>query len=251
MNDFQSVLLFPVRDEFARKQFLFAALITLAGMIIPILPMLVLLGYGARIMRQVIDEDKEPVMLDWQGSDWGQLVQEGFRLFAVRFIFVLPVLLIMGCGFIFFMSSPFLLVPPEGGDPNAVSPIGFVTMAIGMGVFLLAMLISLPLGVIIGAAESHAVTKQSFQAALKVGEWWPIFRASLGYFVGAYLFTMAASFIFSLVMQIAMITIVLMCIIPFLMFGYSAYLSLVLNALFAKAYAAGRKTLQPIEHAPA
>ncbi|MEW6402463.1 MAG: DUF4013 domain-containing protein [Chloroflexota bacterium] len=248
MNDFQSILLFPVRDEFARKQFIIAALVMLTGMIIPLIPMIILMGYGARIMRQVIDEDKEPTMLEWQGNDWGQLLQEGARLFAIRLIFILPVFLFMGCGFAFFMSSPILFASSDSGDP---SPFGFITMAIGMGIFLLTMLLSLPLGVIIGAAESHVVTKQSFQAGLQFREWWPIFRAGLGQFVGAYLLALAISFILSFVMQIAMITIILICLMPFFLFGFSAYISLVLNALFARAYAVGRKAVQTVEHAPA
>ncbi len=251
MTDFQPILLFPVRDAFARKQFLLAALIMLAAMIIPIIPTLILLGYGARIMRQIIDEDKEPTMLEWQGIEWGQLLTEGARLFAAQLVYMLPVLLLLGCGFVFFMSSPFLLTLANPRDPNSISPFGFVTFEIGMGVFLLAMLLGLPLGVIAGAAQSHVVAQQSFEAALRVREWWPIFRAGLGYFIGAYLFTMVAGFVFSLAMQIAMITVVLICIIPFLMFGYTAYLMLVLNALFAKAYAIGRKAVPQVEHAPA
>jgi hypothetical protein len=251
MADFQPILLFPVRDAFARKQFLLAALITLAGMIIPIIPMLILLGYGARIMRQIIDEGKEPTMLEWQGMDWGQLLQEGARLFAVRLIFITPILLFMGCAFVFFFSSPFLLSASDNGRSNPLAPFGFVTLFIGIGIFLLTMLVGLPLGVILGAAESHTVTKQSFQAAFQFREWWPIFRAGLGYFVGAYLFTVVISFVFSFVMQIAMITVVLICVLPFLTLGYGAYLSLVLNALFAKAYAMGRKAIQAPAYAPA
>ena len=251
MTDFQLILLFPVRNAFSGRQFLLAALIMLAGTVIPILPMLIVMGYSARIMRQIIDEDREPTMLEWQGSDWGELLREGARLFVVQLIFILPVLLLMGCGFVFLMSSPFLLAPSDTGDPNALSPVGIMTLVIGTGIFLVAMLLSLPLGVIIGAAQSHAVTRQSFQAALQVHEWWPIFRAGLGHFIGAYLFTMILSFILSFAMQVAMITIVLICVIPFIMFGYSAYIMLVLNALFAKAYATGRRTIQMADHAPA
>ncbi|MBI5842658.1 MAG: DUF4013 domain-containing protein [Chloroflexi bacterium] len=246
MNDLQPILLFPVRDAFARKQFLFASLVMLAGMIIPILPMLVLMGYGARIMRQIIDEDKGPAMLEWQGSDWGELLKEGARIFAVRLVYILPILLFMGCGFIFIFASPFFFTPTSNGDVSAFAPLGGISMFVGFGIFMLATLLSLPLGIILGAAEAHTVTKQSFQAGLQVREWWPIFRNGIGTFLLAYAFTMVVSMIFSIVMQIAMITIVLICILPFLMVGFSAYMMLVMNALFAKAYATGRKTLQTV-----
>ena len=58
MINWQETLLFPVKDAAARKQFLIACLVTLAGFIIPLIPTLVLMGYGVKIMRQVIQERK-------------------------------------------------------------------------------------------------------------------------------------------------------------------------------------------------
>jgi hypothetical protein len=42
-----------------------------------------------------------------------------------------------------------------------------------------------------------------------------------------------------------MFTIVLICIIPFLMIPYSAYLMLVTNTVYAQAYASGQEGIQP------
>ncbi len=82
MNNLQDTLLFPVRDAQARSQFLFTALIGLAGFIVPILPWILLTGYTAKIMRQVIEERKSPSMPEWQGSDWSAMFVDGLRLYG-------------------------------------------------------------------------------------------------------------------------------------------------------------------------
>ena len=74
MNNLQATLLFPVRDADARKQWLIASAVMLASFIVPILPMLVVMGYGVKIMRQVIDEGREPTMPEWQSNDLGALL---------------------------------------------------------------------------------------------------------------------------------------------------------------------------------
>lgn len=250
MNNLQATLLFPVRDAESRKQFLIASVIMLASMIVPILPMLVVMGYGAKIMRQVIDEGREPSMPDWQGSDWGALLLEGLRLWGVRMLYSLPLLVLMGCGMVvMFAGTGLLASASEGGDvPPALGGLAFM---IGFGVIMLLGLLALPLGIVLGAVESHVVTKNSFQAAFQFKEWAPIFRKSLAQFLLAYALIMAVSLAMSIVMQIAMITIVLICIMPFLMMGLSTYIALVMSALFAQAYAAGRAALNAETHASA
>lgn len=248
MNNLQATLLFPVRDAESRKQFLIASVIMLASMIVPILPMLIVLGYGAKIMRQVIDEGREPSMPDWQGSDWGALLMEGLRLWGVRMLYSLPLMLLMGCGFIFIFAGTGLLAS-EGGDvPPALGGLAFM---IGFGVIMLLGLLALPLGIVLGAVESHVVTKQSFQAAFQFKEWAPIFRKSFIQFLLAYVIVMAANMVLIFAMQIAMMTIVLLCVMPFLMMGISTYIALVMSALFAQAYAAGRAALNAETHASA
>src|SRR5436190_15714394 len=105
MNNWQEILLFPVRDAEAPKQFLIACLLTLAGFIIPILPSLVLLGYASKIMREIIHERKSPAMPDWQGSDFNQMLIDGLRLFGLQLVLMLPLFILMGCAFMFMMGG--------------------------------------------------------------------------------------------------------------------------------------------------
>lgn len=251
MNNWQETLLFPVQDAEARKQFLIACLIALAGFIVPILPTLLLLGYGAKIMRQILDEHKSPSMPDWQGSDWSAMLLDGLRLFGLQLVLMLPLFILMGCGFIFTMtgSAGFSLVSDE--RTSSFAPLGAIFLFIGIAMLMLFGLLSLPYGIIISAALPHTVANNSFSAGLNVREWFPIFRKGLGNFVLAYVFMMVVAFVFIFVMQIAMITIIFICLVPFLMLPYFAYITLVSNAMYAQAYNMGRDALQLEEHASA
>ena len=242
MNNLQSTLLFPVRDANARKQLLIASLVTLAGMIVPLLPALIVMGYGAKIVRQVVDEGREPSMPDWQGSDWGELLKDGFRMWAVRMVFTLPILALMGCGLIFFLTSTGFFA--SASDNNPMGLFGGISLFMGFGIFMLLIILSLPIAIITYAAETHAITKQSFQAGFQFKEWWPIFMKNLGAFLLAYVIVIAMSAVLGIVIQIASFTIVLLCIVPFLMMGYATYTSLMMNALVAQAYEAGRAALK-------
>lgn len=249
MNNLQATLLFPVRDADARKQWLIASAITLAGFIVPILPTLVVMGYSIKIMRQVIHEGREPSMPKWQSNDLGTLLQDGFRLWIVQLVYGLPLMLLMGCGFIAMFSGTGLLA--ASSDSNIPPALGGLAMVAGIGFIMLIGILSLPMVIVLGAVESHVVAQGSFQAGFDVKGWWRVLRKSLVQFLLSYLLVMAVSMVLTFVIQIAMMTIVLMCLFPFLMAGYSAYLMLVMNILFAQAYADGRSALQAEAHASA
>jgi hypothetical protein len=252
MINWQETLLFPVRDAEARQQFLIACLVALAGFFIPIIPTLILLGYGAKIMRQVLDERKSPSMPDWQESDWSAMLLDGLRLFGLQLVLMLPLLILMGCGFLFTMTGSISLsVLAEEQRTSSFAPVGAIFLFIGIGLIMLFALLSFPYGIIISAALPHAVAKNSFSAGLNVREWFPVFRNGLGNFILGYIFVMIVSFVFVFVMQFAMITIILMCIVPFLMIPYSAYITLISNTIYAQAYNTGRDALQLEGHASA
>jgi len=245
MNNIQETLLFPVRDADARKQFLFACLVALAGFIIPILPFLILIGYGAKIMRQIIEEKKSPSMPEWQGSNWSEMLMDGLRLYGAQLVLILPIFLFMGCGFISIFGGSTVMAISSDKNIDVLVPVGILLFFVGFGFILLFAVLSLPYGIIISTVGPHVTTKRSFAAAFQFKEWWQIFRKGLGQFILGYAIIMILSFVFTFVIQIALITIVLMCIVPLIMIPYTAYLSLITNALFAQAYVAGRDALPP------
>lgn len=244
MNNIQETLYFPFRDADSRKQFLIACVVTLAGFFIPILPFILLMGYTVKIMRQVIHERREPSMPAWESSDWAGMLMDGLRLYGAQLVLMLPLMLLMGCGILSIISGSagFAALAEEG--VRSLAPITGIFFFLGIISIIIFSILALPYGIIIPAAQAHMVNKRSFAATFEFKEWWPVFRKSLGQFVLTYVMIMIASFVLGLVIQIAMVTIVLICVVPILMIPYSAYLTLVTNTLYAQAYAAGQEALQ-------
>jgi hypothetical protein len=244
MNNLQETLLFPVRDAESRKQFLIACAVMLAGFIIPLLPSLVLMGYSAKIMRQIIDEKKAPSMPAWQGSDWSEMLVDGLRLWGAQIVLMLPLFILMGCAMVLMLSGTvgFSVLAQKHSDSFA--PVGLSLFMLGILFFMLFTVLSLPYGILVSAALPHVAIKRAFQAAFEFKEWFAIFRRALGQFVLGYVIVIAASFIFVFAMQIAMITLILICIVPLIMIPYMAYQILIMNTVFAQAYAIGQEQLE-------
>lgn len=251
MNNIQDTLLFPVRDAEARKQFLIACAVMLAGFIIPILPTLVLMGYSAKIMRQIIEEKRDPSMPAWQSSDVSEMLVDGLRLWGAQVVLMLPLLIVMGCGMVFMFGGSFSFAALADKNSHAFAPAGMLFFMIGTFFIGLFGVLSLPYSIIISAVLPHVAVRRSFQAAFEFKEWFTIFRKALGQFILGYLLAMAASFILVFAMQIAMITIILICVIPFLMIPYMAYQILIMNTVFAQAYSLGRDQLELASYATA
>ena len=244
MDNIQETLLFPVRDAESRKQFLIACAVMLVSFIIPLLPAFLMMGYTAKIMRQVIEDREAPSMPAWQGSDWSEMFLEGLRLWAAQMVLMLPLLIPMGCGMLFLMSGSIGFSALNDQNANSVAPIGMVLFMTGFMFMGLFSILSLPYAVIVSAALPHVAIKRSFQAAFEFKEWFAIFRKALGQFILGYAVIMVASFVIVMVMQIAMMTLILICIVPLLMIPYTAYQMLIMNTVFAQAYAVGREGLQ-------
>ncbi len=241
MNNIQDTLIFPVRDAESRKQFLIACAVMLAAFIVPILPSLIMMGYSAKVMRQVIEEKKNPTMPAWQGSDLSEMLTDGLRLYGAQIVLMLPLMLIMGIGMTFMMGSGIGFAVLGGKNEDSFFPVSMLLFTVGIFFFGIFGVLSLPYGVIVSAALPHVAVKRSFQAAFEFKEWFTIFRSALGQFILGYAVIMIASFIVAMVIQIAMITIILICIIPFLMVPFMAYQMLIMNTVFAQAYATGQQ----------
>jgi len=243
VNNLQDILLFPVRDAEARKQFLFACLIALAGFIIPIIPMLLLTGYSARIMRQIIEERKSPSMPDMQTSDWSEMLMDGLRVYGAQLVLMLPIILAIGFGVLSMVSGSIAASIFLNDNGQNIGPFGISAFILGFAFLMLFSLLAMPYNIIISTVGPHVAMTRSFESAFRFKEWWGVFRKGMGQFILAYVVTMVVSWVLMIVMQFAMMTIVLICIVPFVMIPYSAYLILVRNAMYAQAYLAGRDSL--------
>ena len=233
----KQLFLFPIQDDEARKNFLITSLVYFASFIIPILPVLVVMGYIARVIRQVVNGE-EPRMTLW--DNWESMFKDGIYLFGVRLVYSIPIFIVIFPLYFGMILAPLWMEAGHGANEELFF-VPFLIFAAGM---LITFPISLALGIILPAAEVHTIVNNDFAAGFRVREWWPIFRANWTGFLLAYLIALVASMILSSIVAIAMITIVLFCVIPFIMPAISAYLSLVMYAAFAHAYKEGQAKLQ-------
>jgi hypothetical protein len=234
------LFLFPVQDQEARKHFLIGCLIYLAGFLIPILPWIVVTGYVAILIRQVLNGEK-PHLVPWE--NWEELFKDGARLVGIRLVYVSPLLVLFGLLFLVSFAFPFLPMLTQNSNSQGMNTAMLLLMLGSMGVFFLMMPISLAIGLIVPAAEIHVVEKKSFMAGFQVKEWWLIFKKNWGGFLVAFAILYVVSMAMSIVMQIMFFTIVLACLFPIFLPVVSMYAALVQYVAFAQAYKAGREKL--------
>lgn len=239
--DLKELFYFPFKDAEARKHLLIGALVSLSAFIIPILPYFVLTGYAIQIVRQVF-RNESPHMVAW--DNWGGLFKDGAKVFGIRIIFSLPIIVLA-----LPMIAVSILLPVL--TSNSSSPEADPFFAIFMGVFALSMCLIVPFSIVVAfvvpAAEMHVVDKDDFSAGFRVREWWAIFRANLRGFIAAFVIYYLAAMGLSIIIQILMVTIILACLIPILLPASTLYILLVMYITVAQAYRDGKAKLAQSE----
>lgn len=236
-----TLLSFPFKDPAWFKKLFILGLVMLASVVIPILPWVLVTGYLARLVRRVVVEKAAPTLPEW--DDLGGIFNDGWRPFAAAFTLMLPVMAL------FFVAWSLSILPSISplsqmwsGDQN-IDPYEFLvlmtTNVFGIGAISIASLTMLVITFLLPAALVHTIVRQEYTAAFHFKEWWPIFTSNLSGFIVAYAVSYGISLIFGFLTQILFITILLCCLIPFLIFGYSSYFNVVYAALFADAYRLG------------
>ncbi len=239
------IFLFPIKDEEARKHFLIGCLVSFAAFVVPILPYLVLYGYAARIAKQVLDNESLH-MIAW--DDWGGLAKDGAKMFGIRMIFSMPIIIITIP--LILASFVFPIVMSTADSSSNMEAILAIFMVVMFGSLCILIPISIPLAVVIPAAEMHVVEKDEFAAGFRFREWWPIFRANLGGFIAAFGIYYLTSLILVVGIQIIGATIILACLIFILMPAMIMYITLIMYVTIAQAYRDGKEKLAQNEMAP-
>lgn len=194
-----------------------------------IIPIFLVTGYGCRIMQGVIVGRKPPELPEWK--DWGGLLKDGLRVYAVGLVYALPAILMMlaSVAIIFVSAIPMV----DNGSIEPWMPVLWLSMPVGIS---LIMVLSIPLQLIGQVAMAHLVAKDRFSAAFRLGELWAIFKANAGGFILTWLIVYAASIAIVFVSQILMYTVVLCILYPLVIAAGSVYLAVASYALYAEAY---------------
>jgi hypothetical protein len=240
----QQILTYPFKDPKWVTKLILGMVISMAGMFVPVIPQLFVMGYGYEIMHRLIVERGDLYLPEWY--DWGKYLKNGWRLFAVSFVYMLPASLIGVVGFGIYIASTFGMVfaSHSSKDPGASMvmmggmAVFFLTMAITMGLMMILMVVLPP-------ATAHAVAHDSFSAAFDFSGWWKIFKANIGGFVVAAIVYMGIAGVMGFLMQIFYMTIVLICLMFIVPMALGFYMMLVGYTLIALAYREGVDKLNP------
>ncbi len=236
----KALFTFPFKDPRWKSKLLIAAGINAAALIIPILPFFFVMGYCRQIMQRIICGDGEPALPEWR--DWERLFTDGFKLWAANTIYILPAMLLIYVGAALTFIPLFLLKIIQEGNPSLVMFSG-LGMVLGSLLMTIGTLLSLVLSLASMAALGHMVARGEFMAALRPGEWWPILRANLGGFILALFIIYAANMAFGIIVQMLIYSVVLACLLPFLMLAFGVWLQTIFYTLYAQAYLGGVQKL--------
>jgi hypothetical protein len=242
----QAIFTYAFKDPRWKMKFFIGTLIGLLGYIIPVLPGILLIGYGATIMRQIIVDNAGPSLPEW--DDWGTLFSRGIKMFGAMFIYFLPVTILVVGGYVLMMFPMFAAVFSESryGAPSS-NLVGFQVLGMfgGMAMFFIGMFLSLPISLFLPPAIAHGVAKDSFAAAFHIQEWWKVLRANLGGFFTAFVLIGGIYFILIFIAQMVYMTIILCFLLPILLNVLMIYMSMVSAAAVGEAYRRGVEKMTP------
>ncbi|MGD8585676.1 MAG: DUF4013 domain-containing protein [Chloroflexota bacterium] len=177
-------------EAWIKKLVIGAVFVLLSFLLVPILPVV---GYQIRIIRNVIDGRDRPLP-EWDGI--GQMFMDGLMVIVAGFIYALPMILISACAGIVSTATA-----DAAGNMSGLGVV--ITIASGC----LGLLYGIALAVIIPAVYIQYARVGEFGAMFRVAEVIAIARENLANFIIVLVVYLVASFVVSLVSVIAVITI--------------------------------------------
>ena len=230
--DIAGALEYPFQDQEWVKKLAIAGLMIFISFI-PVIPVVLLLGYLGEIIRRIVLEGQKPSLPEW--DDLNSYFQSGFRLFGVGFVYMLPSVLLMSLGY-GGMLIPVFLIELGGMSESEALWFMIVGYLAGFGLMGIGAMISMITGLILPVAGTHVAVKEDFSAAFHLGQIWEIFKANWSGFLVSFLILIGASMILYYASYFLVITVFLCCLYPFVISGIAAYLGFVGAALFGEAY---------------
>lgn len=235
ISSLKEIFSFPFREKNWEGRFLVGTALLALNFMIPVLPAIFVYGYVLQVMRQAI-EGRELKLPDW--DDWGRLWTDGWRVFLVGLVFLLPGLAVLCGGTGLYLTGSLTLPFLSSGDELTGAALTFFLFS--FGVFFLSLFAGTLLA-ILGAiplpfATAHVAADGSVGAAFRTSEWWPSLRKSwMDYFI-AWVVVFGLLGVAYLVAGLAYYSIVLWCLIPLLWAPLAFYTTLVAGAVFGETY---------------
>jgi len=205
LSAIKEIFAFAFRDPNWKMKFLIGSAITLPGFVIPILPWLLILGYGARVARKAAQCDQpagEPsgdeassapvspaTLPEW--DQWEDLLMDGLRQFGVSFFITLPMTLVYLFGLSVYTISILGISASEGGSSQLLFGVFFaIALVIFIGCMVLGTVLMPLTYLVYPAAATHVAVEKKFAALLSFSKWSGILRRNIGEYL-AMLFCLA------------------------------------------------------------
>lgn len=236
LANLKNLLTYPFKDQKAGSKILIGSLLIFGGMIIPILPILIVLGYMVNISKRIIDGDGQLSMPEW--DTWGEYLKDGFKWFAAVTIYSIPLIIVFTTGYFVYMFSFIGLAFLE--ESSAAIIFSVILPLLGVGVLFVSLFIGIILAFIeaifLPASLMHVVHTGNFASAFKIGQWWPIFKKNFLGFIVAIIFMFGFYYFLMMAFAVLYYSIILCFILPLAMAPLSFLMGLWTIPLFAQAY---------------
>ncbi len=177
--DFAKPFTFAFEDPDWVRKVLVGGLFYLAAFLI--IGIFFLLGYCARLFRNVVARDERPLP-EWQ--DLGEYFSEGVTLAAIGFVYMIPLILLIGA-----VMVPAVIAGAAGGEN-----MGAMTGGLSGCLYCLLLPIELAFGVWLPAALTFAVVERRFGAAFEFSRIWNYIRTNAANYALAIVVYFVASF---------------------------------------------------------
>jgi hypothetical protein len=236
LANLKNLLTYPFKDQKSGTKILIGSLLVFGSLIIPILPILFVLGYVISISKRIIDGDGQLGMPEWE--KWGEYLQDGFKWFMVILIFSIPLIVVFTTGYSVYMFSFIGLAFLE--ESSAVNIFSVILPLLGMIVLFVSLFIGIILAFIeaifLPASLMHLVHTGKFASAFKIGQWWPILKKNFLGFIVAIIFMFGFYYFLMMAFSALYMSVVLCFILPLAMAPLSFLMGLWTIPLFAQAY---------------
>ncbi|NDJ54302.1 MAG: DUF4013 domain-containing protein [Chloroflexi bacterium] len=233
------LLTFPFRDPEWQKRFLIGSAIGLGAIIF--FPVIFLItGYQLRAMRNTI-HGGDPALPDW--DDVGSLLIDGLKMFLVSFVYLLPVFILVIGMYVLMLAlgfGVFGLVAALAEDPTVIAvglPFAFpLFIAAFVLVGGLTTILSLFLVFMSMVAVTRMLAHDDLSAAFDFREVWGLLRQGFKYYLIAFVVQYGLGLAIGVLLQFLSLTIILICLMPFLTGVVQMYVGLMSGTLFGMAY---------------
>jgi hypothetical protein len=247
----QEFFTFPFKDPQWKNKFLVACVFALASIIVPVIPWLLVLGYQAEVMRRSAQNDVRGLLPAWE--DWGKLMLDGLKQFAVLLLVSLPMIIIVVGGYALFFGVAIF----SNFSSRSNSAEMFFLPLFSMGSFFLVFgfyfILMVVFSFLLPPALTHVAVTGQFGAAFRIKEWWQILWANPVGYLASLAVLMGTYMLLIYLVEILYMTLVLCILIPLVLAPISAYLVFLSGAFFGTVYREGKEKLGPpaAETAPA